>query len=52
MNDVILIGKGKHAVRNIYPSLRELGIKIAAVASRNAEEAPEVVRQWNTDGHG
>ena len=52
MNDVILIGKGKHAVRNIYPSLRELGIKIAAVASRNADEAQEYVRQWNPDGHG
>jgi predicted dehydrogenase len=52
MNDVVIIGKGKHAVRNIYPSLRELGITIAAVASRNAEEAQEFVRQWNPDGHG
>ena len=52
MNEVMLIGKGKHAVRNIYPSLRELGIRIAAVSSRKQEEAAQFIRQWNPDGHG
>lgn len=52
MKEVMVIGKGRHALRNIYPSLRELGVRIDAVSSRKEAEAAEFVRQWNPDGHG
>ncbi len=49
---VMVIGTGRHAGRNIYPSLRELGAQVTAVASRHADEAAACARSWNPDGRG
>ena len=52
MEQVLVVGKGWHAGRNIYPSLRELGVSVEAVAARHAEEAAAFSRGWNPAGRG